>query len=149
MNDTTRMVGGALGVAVLGSVLASSYGSAIEPALQGMPPQAAEAAGDSIAGASAVAAQLGPGGHDLLDAARSAFVDGMGDAMPVGIAASLVGVLLVLRFLPARGREEAPSAGSSRPRCAVGKPGPDEGGTSTRGRTDAHAGDGSESRSGP
>jgi hypothetical protein len=111
MNDTTRMVGGALGVAVLGSVLASSYGSAIEPALQGMPPKAAEAAGDSIAGASAVAAQLGPGGHDLLDAARSAFVDGMGDAMLVGIAAALLGVLLVLRFLPARGGEEAPSAG--------------------------------------
>jgi EmrB/QacA subfamily drug resistance transporter len=33
MNDTTRMVGGALGVAVIGSALSSAYGSAVEPAL--------------------------------------------------------------------------------------------------------------------
>jgi hypothetical protein len=38
MNDTTRQVGGALGVAVLGSILASSYGVAIQPALGGAPP---------------------------------------------------------------------------------------------------------------
>ncbi len=41
MNDTTRQVGGALGVAVLGSVLASSYASAMAPAVQGLPAAAA------------------------------------------------------------------------------------------------------------
>jgi EmrB/QacA subfamily drug resistance transporter len=59
MNDTTRQVGGALGVAVLGSILASSYGAAIQPALQGLPPQLAQGAGDSIGAAQMVAAQLG------------------------------------------------------------------------------------------
>ena len=41
MNDTTRQIGGALGVAVLGSVLASSYSSAMAPIVWGLPPEAA------------------------------------------------------------------------------------------------------------
>ena len=106
MNDTTRMVGGAMGVAVFGSVLASSYGSAIEPTLRRIPTQMAEAAGDSIGGVSRMAAELGPQTQGLLDAARSAFIHGMGDAMLVGVGVAALGALLVLRFLPARGREE-------------------------------------------
>ncbi|HZA26466.1 MAG TPA: MFS transporter [Actinomycetota bacterium] len=107
MNDTTRMVGGALGVAVLGSVLASAYGSAIEPALRGFPPQVAQAAGDSIGAASTIAARLGPQGQGLLEVARSAFIDGLGDAVLVGAGVAALAGLLVLLFLPARGREEA------------------------------------------
>src|SRR5918999_2739110 len=81
MNDTTRMVGGALGVAVLGSVLASSYGSAIEPALRGVPPQLAEAAGDSIGAVSTIAPRFGEAGGALLAADRAAFIEGMTDAV--------------------------------------------------------------------
>lgn len=108
MNDTTRQVGGALGVAVLGSVLASSYGSAIEPALRGVPPQVAEAAGDSIGVAATIAGQLGPQGQGLIEAARSAFIKGMGDAVLVGAAVAALATVLVFLFLPARGREEEP-----------------------------------------
>src|SRR4029453_7282440 len=79
MNDTTRQVGGALGVAVLGSNLASSYGAAIQLALRTAPPHLAQAAGDSIGAAATIAAQLGPQGQGLLEAARSAFLQGMGD----------------------------------------------------------------------
>jgi EmrB/QacA subfamily drug resistance transporter len=113
MNDTTRMVGGALGVAVLGSVLASSYGTAIEPALRGVPPQVAEVAGDSIGGATTIAAQVGEAGRALLTAARAAFIDGMGDAVLVGAAVAALGAVLVLLFLPARARDRqgrAPAA---------------------------------------
>jgi hypothetical protein len=110
MNDTTRMVGGALGVAVLGSILASGYGAAIEPALRGAPPQVAHAAGDSIGAASTIAARLGPQGQGLLDAARSAFIQGMGDAVLVAAGVAAFAALLVLLFLPARGREEAADA---------------------------------------
>jgi hypothetical protein len=102
MNDTTRQVGGALGVAVLGSILAASYGAAIRPALGGTPPPIAQAAGDSIGAATTIAAQLGPQGRDLLEAARSAFVQGMGDAVQVGAGAATLAALLVLLFLPAR-----------------------------------------------
>jgi EmrB/QacA subfamily drug resistance transporter len=102
MNDTTRQVGGALGVAVLGSILASSYGAAIQPALRSAPPPLAQAAGDSIGAATTIAARLGPQGQGLLDAARSAFLQGMGDAVQVGAGAASVAALLVLLFLPAR-----------------------------------------------
>ncbi|MGH2678281.1 MAG: MFS transporter, partial [Actinomycetota bacterium] len=111
MNDTTRMVGGALGVAVLGSVLASSYGSAIEPALRGAPAPVAAVAGDSIGGAATIAAQLGAQGQAILDAARAAYVEGMGHALLVGAGVAALGAILVLLFLPARARREdvAPS----------------------------------------
>lgn len=107
MNDTTRMVGGALGVAVLGSVLASSCRTAIEAALGGLPPQVALAGGDSIGAASTIAARLGPAGRGLFDAARSAFVQGMSDAVLLAAGVAAAAALLILLFLPARGTEEA------------------------------------------
>jgi EmrB/QacA subfamily drug resistance transporter len=102
MNDTTRQVGGALGVAVLGSILAASYGAAIQPTLRGAPPQVAQTAGDSIGAAATIAAQLGPQGRGLLEAARSAFIQGMGDALQVGAGVAALAALPVLLFLPAR-----------------------------------------------
>jgi hypothetical protein len=108
MNDTTRQVGGALGVAVLGSVLAPGYGAAIQPALRDAPPQVAQAAADSIGAAAAIAAELGPAGQGLLEAARSAFVQGLGDAVQVAAGVAALAALLVLLFLPARGKQEAP-----------------------------------------
>jgi hypothetical protein len=104
MNDTTRQLGGALGVAVLGSILASSYGSAIAPILRGAPPQIADAASDSIGAATTIAAQLGPQGSSLIEAARSAFIHGMGDAVLVGAGVATFAAVLVLLFLPARTR---------------------------------------------
>jgi len=108
MNDTTRQVGGALGVAVLGSVLASGYGAAIGPALHDTPPPLAQAAADSIGAAATIAAELGPAGQGLLEVARSAFIQGMGDAVQVGAGVAAAAAVLVLLFLPARGKEEAP-----------------------------------------
>jgi hypothetical protein len=95
-------------VAVLGSILASGYGAAIQPALRSAPPQVARTAGDSIGAATTIATQLGPHGQGLLEAARSAFIQGMGDAVQVGAAAATLAALLVLLFLPARGKEETP-----------------------------------------
>ena len=110
MNDTTRQVGGALGVAVLGRILASSYGAAIQPTLRS-PPQIAQTAGEGIGAATTIAAQLGPQGQGLLEATRSAFLQGMGDALQVGAGVAALAALLVLLFLPARaiGSTEEPS----------------------------------------
>ncbi|HSK97449.1 MAG TPA: MFS transporter, partial [Euzebyales bacterium] len=102
MNDTTRMVGGALGVAVLGSVQASAYAATMEPVVRALPADAAAAAGDSIGGALAVAARLGPVGQRLADGASAAFVDSMGTAVWVAVGVALVGALVSLAFLPAR-----------------------------------------------
>jgi EmrB/QacA subfamily drug resistance transporter len=104
MNDTTRMVGGALGVAAIGSALSSSYGSAIEPALTQLPPTAAAAAGDSVGAALEVARRAGPLAGDLSQAARSAFVDAMGDALLIAASVAAFGTLIVLAWLPSRSR---------------------------------------------
>ena len=62
MNDTTRLVGAALGVAVVGSVLSSLYSSSIGPATTGLPLPVAAAAGDSIGSAPGAAARIGAAG---------------------------------------------------------------------------------------
>jgi EmrB/QacA subfamily drug resistance transporter len=111
MNDTTRMVGGALGVAVIGSVLSSSYSDAIQPALSGLPAQAASAAGDSVGAALKIAGRLGPEATKLVEAARTSFVEAMGDAVVVAAGVALLGALVALVFLPARPRLQATETG--------------------------------------
>lgn len=102
MNDTTRQVGGALGVAILGSILASTYSSAMAPVVGSLPPEAAGAASDSIGGALGVAAQIGDAAAPLVEAAKSAFIDGMGTAIWVAAGVALGGAVLTWLFLPAR-----------------------------------------------
>ena len=102
MNDTTRMVGGALGVAVIGSVLNAAYSSSIGPALAGLPAAAAAAASNSVGAATQVAAHLGAAGGPLVAAAQAAFIDGLGTAVLVSIGFTLAGALVALLFLPAR-----------------------------------------------
>ncbi len=102
MNDTTRQVGGALGVAILGSILASSYSTAMQPLVAPLPPEAAAIASDSIGGALAVAAQIGDSAAPLVAAAKSAFIDGMEASVWVAAGVVLVGAILTWLFLPAR-----------------------------------------------
>lgn len=101
MNDTTRQIGGALGVAILGSILASSYGTAMAPVVQGLPPQAAEIAGDSVGGAIRVAGEIGEAGAALVAAANQAFVDAMSSAVWVAAVIALLGAALTWLYLPA------------------------------------------------
>ena len=75
VNDTTRTTGGALGVAILGSLLASQYRGDMDEAVSGLPHGAAESASDTLSGGLAVAHRLGDSG--LADAAQTAFVNGM------------------------------------------------------------------------
>ena len=106
MNDTTRQVGGALGVAVLGSILASSYASSMASAVHGLSATAAGTATDSIGGAADVAGQLGGSqGSALLQASHAAFANGMGDALILAAVVAFVGALVALFFLPARARD--------------------------------------------
>lgn len=102
MNDTTRQVGGALGVAILGSILASSYSSAMAPAVESLPPEAAAAASDSIGGALGVAAAIGDAAAPLVDPAKAAFIDGMGLAVWTAAGVAIAGAILTWLFLPAR-----------------------------------------------
>lgn len=106
MNDTTRQVGGALGVAILGSVLGATYTAAMSTAVTDLPGDAAAAAADSIGGAVRVAAQIGVQADTLLLAARSAFIDGLHGALWVAMGVVAAGVALTLAFLPAHAPDQ-------------------------------------------
>ena len=104
VNDTTREVGGALGVAVLGSVLSSIFAGRMDETLtaQPLPPEAAETAEHSVTGAVAVATEIGgTAGTALADAAKVAFVDGLHGTSLAAAGFALVGALIALVFLPA------------------------------------------------
>ena len=108
VNDATRQVGGALGVAILGSLLSTAYTSSMEEATATLPAPAASAASDSVGAAVQVAARLGgPEGAALVSTARAAFVDGMSTSLIVAAGFALAGSLFATLFLPAREREEA------------------------------------------
>lgn len=96
LNDTSREVGGAVGVALLGSVLSSGYADAIEPALEGLPPELAEPASEGIGSAFVVAAQSGDQGPAIIDAARHAFVDGWVQSMWVGVGLAAVALVYLI-----------------------------------------------------
>jgi EmrB/QacA subfamily drug resistance transporter len=102
-NTVARMVSGALGVAVLGSLLSSLYANDVEGSLGGLPPEAQAGAEDSVGAASAIAAQLPPeAGSGLLAAAGDAFTHAMGLSLLVAAALAAVSAVLVARFLPSR-----------------------------------------------
>ena len=111
VNDTTREMGGTLGVAVLGSIMASVYGGQILDALSGMPLPAGlrAAAGDSFAAALQIAGDVGgTAGQGIALAAQDAFVHAFQIGSVVTGAVALVGAAIALLFLPARSREEEP-----------------------------------------
>ena len=121
LNDTAVELGGSLGIAVLGSVLATTYQREISGFLTGLPlatldgPMAAQAdtavaaAGDSVGGAAIVAEELAKNpfvssyAQPLLDASASAFSQAITSASLVGGLALAVGAVVVVAALPRRG----------------------------------------------
>ncbi|WP_067463400.1 MFS transporter [Actinomadura macra] len=100
INNTARQVAVAMGVAVLGSVIASVYRGDLRDDLAALPPDAREAAGESIAGAHAVASRVG--GQTLVDHADAAFVHAMHTASVAAAVVAFLGALLVLKWMPGR-----------------------------------------------
>ncbi len=107
INGTALQVGGALGVAVIGSVLASRYQGMMTHTLAGhaVPAVASHAILGSVGGALAVARIAGGAlGAALTAAARNAFVQGMDLALLVGVVVVSVSAALVAMALPSRRR---------------------------------------------
>jgi EmrB/QacA subfamily drug resistance transporter len=112
LTNTARQVGVALGVAVLGSILAQAYHSALAPTLTHLPATARGAAGGSIEATQAVAARLGSAGQFLLGPANNAFVSAMHVTTIVAAAIALAGAIVVFRWMPGLSRpgaQEAPA----------------------------------------
>ncbi len=116
VNGSTRLFGGTLGVAVIGSVAASLYTSRLTALLpSGLPDRAVTVAKGSVGGAAAAAQQLGRAGlpgpaHRLADAAAAAFMYSLSGACLVAAGVAAGGVLLVAFWLPARPRAEQADA---------------------------------------
>ena len=113
VNDTTRELGGALGVAVIGSVMASVYGSQVLRSMThlGAPAAAAAAARQSAAAGLTVAAHLPPAIQGAAaHAARRAFTDGLSAGSVVAAAAAATAAAAALAFLPARARRPRPGS---------------------------------------
>lgn len=114
VGNTMRQVGGALGVAVLGSVVSSIYRERMVAPTAALPEHARELAEESIAGSYAVADQLGAGGGALVSAANDAFVAGMHWAAAGSAVAAALGAIAVFIWLPRRSTPVA-AAGSPVP----------------------------------
>jgi hypothetical protein len=125
VNGSTRLFGGTLGVAVIGSVASSLYASRLLGALPpGWPASAIATAKGSVAGAALAARQLRAAGQQSvargLDAAAvQAFLHGLAYGCMVAGGVAVVGFVLVAAALPGRpGADvtgQAPAAGESRP----------------------------------
>jgi Na+/melibiose symporter-like transporter len=104
LNDTVREFGGAIGIALIGSILSAGYTSNVAAATTGLPPAAAAAVKEGIGGAFAVAPTLGANGPAVLESARRAFVDGwqlsMWIAAVVAVAAATFTGVWIPRHRP-------------------------------------------------
>jgi EmrB/QacA subfamily drug resistance transporter len=112
VNDTTRELGGTLGVAIVGSVMSSAYSSHVLAALTkiGAPDAVTSAAQQSVVAGLRAAAYLPPGLRGFAaDAARQAFMAGLNHGSLVAAGATAVAALATLAFLPARVRQPAPA----------------------------------------
>lgn len=127
VNDATRLVGGTLGVAVIGSVYASLYASRLTSALpSGLPATVARTAHASVGAALTVAGKLAHIGHPALatavhNAASSAFFQGFHAANYVSAGVAGAGAVMALALLPAQPRGGVGGAPETQP---VGSPAP-------------------------
>jgi EmrB/QacA subfamily drug resistance transporter len=129
-NAVALQVGGALGVAVIGSVLSTRYQDHMSTALAGRQVSAAATHTilGSLGGALAVAGHAGAAGALLAHTARAAFMSGTGVALAVGAAVALGGAVLVIAFLPSRVPGESPDPGADAYPEGESRPASDDGG---------------------
>jgi EmrB/QacA subfamily drug resistance transporter len=126
INDSTRLLGGTLGVAVIGSVYASLYGSRLDQTLPARLPQGLrEVAHQSLGAAFSVTDQLAAHGRSgtalaVKQAAISAFDHGLSVGCVVAGSVAVAGALLTALFLPRHPDEPQAEAGPAEPQAEAG-----------------------------
>jgi hypothetical protein len=105
INDVSRELGGALGIAVLGSVLNSAYRTGVAPDVSHLPPNLAEGARGSLGAAQAIGHRLGS--LDLTAHANTAFVHGIHLALLAGATTLIAGAVFVAFRAPGRIESQA------------------------------------------
>ncbi len=102
ITNTSRQVAVALGVAVLGSVLAQVYRDQLTPHLGALPASARSTATESIAATQAIAQHLGPAGARLLTTANESFVQAMHVTSLISVIIALAGAVVMAIWMPGR-----------------------------------------------
>ena len=105
LTNTARQVAVALGVAVLGSILAQFYRSELSPQLNLLPGALRGTAAQSVSATQAVAQQLGPAGRFLVAPGDTSFVNAMHITAVVAAIIAVAGAAVVLRWMPGRQRQ--------------------------------------------
>jgi len=125
INDTIREVGGALGIAIVGSLAAAVYRSRLTHLLvaRHAPGLVVHTATGSVAAADAVGQRVGGvPGSELVAAAHSAFVNAMAMGMRVAAGVALVSAVAAIFALPRQGKPTvavAPQPAEARPATAA------------------------------
>ncbi|OLT28275.1 multidrug MFS transporter [Nocardiopsis sp. CNR-923] len=121
VQNTVRQIATALGVAVLGAVISTRYRAEISPALDAFAEGAADtrpedlhAAGESIEGTLAVARHAGEQGSALVAPAEEAFMSGLHLAALVSLTIGLLGLAVVLIWMPREVGRHQPAEGRTR-----------------------------------
>ena len=122
VNDTTREVGGALGIAVLGSISNAVYRSTVSLGSLNLPPDAAKAAGKSVGAATVLAGSGVPDGAELAHRAGTAYTHSFNVAAAVAMVMSVVAAAVVRSVFSRRAEQEA--SGESKPAPAPAEPVP-------------------------
>jgi EmrB/QacA subfamily drug resistance transporter len=112
-NDVSRELGGAFGIAVLGSILNTAYRAGVDHHTAALPAALAGKAHDSLGAAQAIGNRLGA--HDLVTHANSAFVHGISLALLAGAAALIGGAAFVALRAPGRAESEANAGTTAAP----------------------------------
>ena len=121
VNDSTRLVGGSLGVAVIGSIYASVYGSRLSATMPaGVPGRMAAIAHQSVGAAYLAASKVAALGHPVLGqalqhASANAFLRGLTIGCIVAGGVAAVGALLAVLFLPAQPAQPVRAVQPARP----------------------------------
>ena len=123
ISETSAELGGALGIAVFGSIGIAIYRRAMADALPvGVPPEAAASARDTLGAAVAIAGQLPPQlGAEILDAARMAFIQGLQLTAAISAAGTLVLAIFVAVVLR-RVRTGSEPEAQPEPEHAIARP---------------------------
>ncbi len=112
VNDLAREVGGALGIAVLGSALTGRYQAGVADATAHLPANLAGHAEDALPAALAIADRIGPQGASLASSAQAAFVDGLGLALVIAAASVAAAAVFVLWRAPREAAVMDPRGGT-------------------------------------
>jgi EmrB/QacA subfamily drug resistance transporter len=107
VNDLSRELGGALGIAVLGSLFNTGYRSHMEAHTTALPASLAHKATSSFAAAEQIGAHLGAPGRQLVATAQDAFLHGFSQALIAGAVTLIAGAAFVVIRAPGRAESRA------------------------------------------